>query len=368
MGAIPADYNPNFICSLATCSVKIWGFVKYQPSLPGNILFLVLIDLLGLAHLILGAWYHTGTVCVAMVLGLAAESTGYVARILLHFNPFYRIYFLIYLIDLTTGPAFFAAAIYLTLGRIVVAYSENISRIKPCTYTIFFIGCDFISLSIQAVGGGIAASYPITKPKMIDLGTNILVAGLSFQVASLFAFMACAGEFLWRVKKHPHLRNPEFAELVNSRKLKLFIGAILLATTTLFIRTIFRSVELSEGFGGKLANEDGTFMILDGVMVLIAVICMTIMHPGYAFGDRWNDVSFAFWGPETSMTYEARSQMIADRANGRANKASRAEQAQSDLEARRAARRHSMMTGGRYGSNSEKTRPEVSVLAAPSAQ
>lgn len=35
-------------------------------------------------------------------------------------------------------------------------------------------------------------------------------------------------------------------------------------------------------------------MLLDGVMVLIATICMTVMHPGYAFGKRWNDASFPF--------------------------------------------------------------------------
>jgi len=357
---LPEGYIPGFVCTLALCDVKIWGAIKYQPSIPGNVLFLVLIDLFALAQLILGPWYHTGTICVSMLLGLAAESTGYVARVLLHFSPFSRVYFLVYLISLTTGPAFIAAAIYLTLGRIVVVYGEDISRIKPRTYTIFFMGCDVFSLSIQAIGGGIAASYPLDNQKMIDLGTNILVAGLAFQVASLFAFMVCSGEFLWRVKKYPHLRNPEFAELVNSKKFKLFIGAVLLATTTLFIRTVFRSVELSEGFGGKLANEEVTFMILDGVMVIIATICMTGMHPGFAFGKRWNDASFAFWGPETSMSYEGRSQLIADRRNERVLKAARSTQARVEFEERRAARRAEITTGARYVSTGEKTGPAVS--------
>ncbi|KAL2065203.1 hypothetical protein VTL71DRAFT_2872 [Oculimacula yallundae] len=361
---LPPDYIPGFVCSLETCSVKLWGYVKYQPSLPGNVLFLVLIDLLALAQLILGPMHRTGLVCITMLLGLAAESTGYVSRVLLHFDPFSRIYFLMYLINLTIGPAFIAAAIYLTLGRIVVVYGEEISRIKPRTYTIFFMGCDFISLSIQAVGGGIAASYPLDNQKMIDLGTHILVAGLAFQVASLFAFLVCAGEFLWRVKKYSHLRNPEFADLVNTRRFKLFIGSILLATITLFVRTVFRSVELSEGFSGKLANDEVQFMVLDGVMVIIATICMTAMHPGYAFRKRWSDSSFAFWGPEASMTYAERSRRIADRRTEHDNKAVRLAQAQTEFAERRAARRREMTTGARYVSNNEKTAPVVSEAVA----
>jgi hypothetical protein len=72
-------------------------------------------------------------------------------------------------------------------------------------------------------------------------------------------------------------------------------AAIFLATATLFVRTVFRAIELSEGFGGKLANNQLTFMILDGAMVIIASICMTVMHPGFGFEKRWNEAKFLFF-------------------------------------------------------------------------
>ncbi|RFU26563.1 hypothetical protein B7463_g9789, partial [Scytalidium lignicola] len=252
--ALPPDYVPGFICHLGTCNITEWGFINYQPTIAGNVIFLIIIDALGLVQLIMAAYYGTGLVGLSMVLGILSESCGYVARILLHFDPFSRAYFLWYLICLTIGPVFIAAAIYLCLGRIVVVYGEEISRIKPRSYTLFFIGCDGISLVVQAVGGGIAASAPITNQPMVDAGTHTLVAGLSFQVATLF-----------------------------------------LATGCLFVRTVFRSVELSGGFKGKLANNEVEFMVLDGVMVIIACLCMTIMHPGYAFAKRWNEAKFPFW-------------------------------------------------------------------------
>jgi hypothetical protein len=172
---IPSDYVAGFVCSLDTCDITKWGFIHYQPNLPGNILFLVLIIVLALGQIILGIYHHARLVCTAMLLGLASESTGYVARILMHSDPFSRVYFLMYLICLTIGPAFIAAAIYLCLGRIVVVYGEKITRVKPRTYTVFLMECDFVSLCVQSVGGGIAGSAPVTNQTMVRNIAHLLL-------------------------------------------------------------------------------------------------------------------------------------------------------------------------------------------------
>lgn len=169
MTVIPG-YVPGFVCTLKTCSVKQWGFIHYRPSMPGNVLFMVIFGGIGLVQLFLGVKYKTGLVCIAMLLGLDCEFMGYIARVLMNGDPFYRPYFLWYLICLTIGPAFMAAAIYLCLGRIVVVYGEEISRIRARTYTVFFFGCDVLSLFIQAGGGGIAASVPLTNTYMVRPG------------------------------------------------------------------------------------------------------------------------------------------------------------------------------------------------------
>jgi len=48
-----------------------------------------------------------------------------------------------------------------------MVYGEEISRIRARSYTVFFMGCDVLSLVVQAVGGGIAASYPLTNQYMV---------------------------------------------------------------------------------------------------------------------------------------------------------------------------------------------------------
>ena len=57
---VPAGYIEGFVCSLATCDVKIWWYAHYQPTLVGNSFFLVIIDILALAQLFLGCKYPTG--------------------------------------------------------------------------------------------------------------------------------------------------------------------------------------------------------------------------------------------------------------------------------------------------------------------
>ena len=59
------------------------------------------------------------------------------------------------------------------------------------------------------------------------------------------------------------------------------------ATVLIFIRSIYRVAELWEGFGGKLANDEATFMIFEGPMIILAVTAMTVFHPGRIFGDLW---------------------------------------------------------------------------------
>ena len=44
-----------------------------------------------------------------------------------------------------------------------------------------------------------------------------------------------------------------------------------------------------------MANSQVQFIVLDGVMVLLACISLTVMHPGIGFGDEWAQADFPFW-------------------------------------------------------------------------
>lgn len=211
----------------------------------------------------------------------------------MHFNPFNSNSFLIYLVALTIAPAFLSAAIYLCLSRIVIVYGTHLSPVRPGIYTIIFCTCDFISLLLQAVGGGIAASTK--KVDLLNTGKNVMLAGLGFQVGSLVLFSGAAGYFFFRVWSNQDSWNQRYLTLIGSRRFKAFLIGLVVATVTIFIRSVYRCVELSGGFQGKLFTKDeALFMVLEGVMIVFAGSCLTAFHPGISFQGSWRDVNDTF--------------------------------------------------------------------------
>lgn len=208
-------YDPA-LCTLETCP-KSYATIKYLPSLSGNAFFLTWFSAIFLVQLALGIWKHTWTFLVAMVSGCLLEMVGYAARISMHanifdFNRFLMLvtfFFMLcsvehhltrtrYLIVLTIAPCFFTAAIYLTLTRLIVLHGPHLARFKPRIYTIVFITWDVISLALQGAGGGLADTG--NDDSGGQTGINIMIAGLSSQVASLVAFMLLCADFAWRCR------------------------------------------------------------------------------------------------------------------------------------------------------------------------
>jgi len=197
------------------------------------------------------------------------------------------------LVTLTIAPAFLTAAIYLCLARIIYVYGSELSFFKPRTYTIVFCGCDFISLVLQAAGGALASTADTRDQS--DVGKNIMLAGLGFQVLSLILFALCAGDFAIRVMKNKRRWNVQYMDILNSKLFKAFLFGLFVAVVTIFARSVYRCAELSGGFNSHLFVDDELmFMILEGVMIVLACICLTFLHPAVCFQGAWADANFNF--------------------------------------------------------------------------
>ncbi|TVY85253.1 Sphingoid long-chain base transporter RSB1 [Lachnellula suecica] len=283
--------NPN-LCTLSTCDLSMANF-DYIPTLPGNAIYAAIFGIAIFAQLFLGIKHKTWGYMVAMIFGLLLEVIGYVGRVLLHNNPFENNYFLIYLVCLTIAPALFTAAIYLCLARIVHVYGENLSFFRPRTYTLVFCTCDLISLVLQALGGGIASTSDTLSGK--NLGRNIMLAGLIFQVISLALFALASGEFALRVIKNKSQWNVRYIDLVNSLLFKSFLVGLVISSVTIFARSVYRCAELAGGFNGELfRGDEALFMVLEGLMLVIATIWLTALHPAVAFQGTWHESNFRF--------------------------------------------------------------------------
>lgn len=156
------------------------------------------------------------------------------------------------------------------------------------TYTIVFITCDFIALLLQAAGGAIASSAE-TKD-LTDLGINIMIAGVSWQVFSLVVFAILCGQFAWKVRKaQPFDFNLQFSGLRQTKPFVMFLWSLAAASLLIIIRSVFRCAELQEGFDGPMANDETSFMILEGAMICASVIALTVFHPGWTWKGQWGD-------------------------------------------------------------------------------
>lgn len=317
------------LCTPQTCCLD-QGQIRYIPNLAGNALFAAIFGILIIPNLFFGIRYKTWSFLAWLVLGLVGEVVGYIGRLMLNDNIFSFDGFLMYLIPLTIAPAFITASIYLCLARVICVMDPNLAhtRLKPMTYTKIFVTFDIISLILQGAGGGVAATAD--DQKMNDMGVNIMIAGLAFQVFSLVVFIGLCGDFAWRLyrgivssklrsigtgtnssssyalprglTKRPTwvqrseelggIATIDYAAIKASKMFKGFIGGLVVATILILVRSVYRLAELQEGFDGELANHEVTFMILEGPMIILSCIGLTIFHPGLAMRGLWSMESF----------------------------------------------------------------------------
>jgi hypothetical protein len=91
------------------------------------------------------------------------------------------------------APSFLAAGIYLTLKHVVIQFGKEWSRLRPSWYTYIFIACDISSLAMQSAGGALAATADPGE-SIGDVGTNLMIAGIIWQVVGKFG--------LWSFRMH----------------------------------------------------------------------------------------------------------------------------------------------------------------------
>ncbi|OAA59535.1 RTA-like protein [Niveomyces insectorum RCEF 264] len=278
-------------CTVETCPLSC-AQVDYLPTLAGNAVYAAAFGLLLLAQLALGIKYKTWGFMVGMICGLLLEVVGYVGRIMLHNNPFDFNNFIIYLVPLTIGPAFLTGALYLCLSRIIIVYGQHISRFSPRTYAITFMSSDFISLVLQGAGGGLAATANDAAGS--NAGRGIMVAGVVFQVVSLCVFGALGLEFAIRLRRtNDRVKDVRFALLRDRTLFTWFHYALGTAVVLIFVRSVYRIAELQQGFDGPIANNEVAFMVLEGPMIFLAVLAMTVLHPGIAFDGQWSSAAWS---------------------------------------------------------------------------
>lgn len=255
---------------------------------------------------------------ICFICGTGLEFAGYIARTLAVHSLLNSNMFLCQIICLTMAPAFMMAGIYLLLAKLIVIHGNQYSILKPLWFSYIFISCDFLSLIIQAIGGGIAG-MALQNFRNTDSGTRVMVAGIGFQVLTMSIFLILFVDFIYRIffksnnqispsisnfchlffntSKGKYLKSiQEDSFLITYQKtrqrplINWMPMVLFLSVLFIYIRSIYRVVELSQGWTGYLITREVYVFTLDGLMVLLCCLLYVVFHPRIVFG-KFGDLS-----------------------------------------------------------------------------
>ncbi len=247
-------------------STRSW--YGYQPSLGIGITGLTLFTLSTVAHVYQMCksrmWW-----LVVLVIGGITEIIGYAARIYSWYDDTNLNAFLAQTVTLIVAPAFFSAALYIVFGQIINTVGRQYSVLGPKWYIVVFVIADLISLIVQGVGGGQAAVAAKTKSDTSN-GTHIMVAGICWQMFSMSVYVLLVIIYIFRIIK---------VKVELTRNMKIFVGGMSIVTLMIFIRCIYRTVELLGGWSGYIITHEVYFACLDGLPMVIALFTFNIFHP-----------------------------------------------------------------------------------------
>ncbi|KAL0961346.1 hypothetical protein HGRIS_006302 [Hohenbuehelia grisea] len=260
----------------------------YVPTRSTAIIFVVLFGITALLHtgqaIAHRIWWLLPTVC----LGAVVEVLGWSGRLWSSFSPTLSNPFMIQITSTILAPTPFVAANFIILGLIIRRLGPGYSRISPKWYTIIFCSADVISLLVQGAGGGIASSATNEDRATANLGSKIMLAGIIFQMVMITIYSILAFEFFLRyIYGRPVRSVPEPVDDYTGatrgyadNRLVLMSAGLVLSTLCLYVRAIYRTIELADGWTGRIITTEIYFNILDGAMVLIAMYSLNVAHPG----------------------------------------------------------------------------------------
>lgn len=262
-------------------------FYGYIPSLAATVIFTVLFFISTMIHLGQSVRYRMWFLIFTAVAAGNFEITGWAARAYSHFNPDKLTPYLVQTVTTINAPTPLIAAYFIILAEIIRRLGPCYSRLKPRMYSIAFLTADIVALTVQGVGGAIAATAAGNN-KDPEMGGRIMLGGIIFQMIAITLYMILAIEFLIRyINDKPFQRpdnEPPTGNFFLDKKMKLMLLGTSFSSLAIYVRSVYRTIELTDGWNGRIITTEIYFNAMDGAMILLAMYCLNVFHPGMLLG------------------------------------------------------------------------------------
>lgn len=262
---------------------------SYVPSFALCIIALILFALSVPLHLLqlirYRTWYFT-----PLSLALFLEIVGYIARTLsAKRDPYNVLFFVLQYFFIVTAPVFISASIYVCLSRLIEwsrivdpQLKGKIQWLKPRGVLWGFIVCDVVATITQIAGAALIGSAESNR-RDPTTANNILLAGLAVQTFTFLVFIVLLTVFTVSLS-----RSEVFGPRLGGKR--PFFLALFAASGWVWLRTIFRLAETSEGVLGYLSTHEVYFGVFEFMPMVLAVWILGVWHPGRWVGKRERSV------------------------------------------------------------------------------
>ncbi|CCO37308.1 Protein RTA1 [Rhizoctonia solani AG-1 IB] len=217
-----------------------------------------------------------GRYMLTIIIGCVCYAIGLFIRLPFASNT-HQLGIYIFLNTITVlAPCGFIATVYMLLGRLALQLdADDYLLVKARIITKVFVTSDIVTLLIQASGGSMS-----TSEELSDIGTKIFLTGLIIQLISFVFYMGVFAVFIYRMKVNrpgecylPRNKHEFFTHWT------ALAGSIAISCIGILIRSVFRTIELSEGYGGHLATTEGYFYALDTLPLFIGIAVFVVTWP-----------------------------------------------------------------------------------------
>ncbi|KEF53278.1 uncharacterized protein A1O9_10726 [Exophiala aquamarina CBS 119918] len=243
---------------------------KYLPSLPASIIFIVLFTALTIAI----CWRMARTrswFCIPFAIGGLFEIIGYVTRTYARDHTDKIPPYAVQNTGILLAPVFFAASIYMVLGRTIRAvHGERFSIVRPTWSTKILVTGDILSLLVQAGGAGLMVSS-----KNRDMGEYIVIGGLFIQLGVFGFFIIYTAVFHNRMKKYDTAESSHQG-FVPWRKM---VSMLYACSVLIVIRSVFRVIEYIMGQDAYLLSHEWTMYVFDAVLMWAVMVIFFVWFP-----------------------------------------------------------------------------------------
>ncbi|KAI1014986.1 hypothetical protein LB503_003750 [Fusarium chuoi] len=245
----------------------------FDPSFAANLAFCVLFGMTTMVHLIQAILFKKKFSWVA-IMGAAWETIGFAFKTLGSRDQQNTTYVILGQLFFLLAPLWVNAFVYMAVARMVYFRmpDRKLLGIKAIRMTLVFVWFDIILFLVQGAGGSMLSNNEDVN--VIRIGQKVYMAGVGLQLAVILIFIGITAHFYFKLRQ---------LEGRSMGRMKWLILTMLTVLILIVIRIVYRLIEFGPG-----VNEHNQLLIheeyplgLDATPILIALVLLNIMHPGF---------------------------------------------------------------------------------------